>query len=54
MPTEREAEQVKENETELQPDPLMKEGRASRAWVWIVGIFILAVIIVYFIAVGSS
>ncbi len=44
----------RENERELQPDPLLKEGRSSRAWAWIVGIAILAAIVVTFFAVGRS
>lgn len=43
-----------QNERELQPDPLMKEGRSSKAWVWTVGIAILAIVIVYFFAVGYN
>ena len=44
----------RENERELQPDPLLKEGRSSKAWAWIVGIVILAAIVVTFFAVSSN
>ena len=53
MAVDRKAEEITENETELQPDPLMKEGRASKAWVWIVGIAIVVIIGLYFYAVGQ-
>jgi hypothetical protein len=52
MATDRKDENIKENETELQPDPLMKEGRASKAWMWIVGIVIVVIIGLYFYSVG--
>lgn len=42
----------RENERELQPDPLLKEGRSSNAWAWTVGIAVLAIIVVAFYAVG--
>ena len=54
MPTEREADQIKANETKLQPDPFVKEGRASTAWVWTIGIAVIVVIAVYFFAVGYN
>ena len=43
----------RENERKLQPDPLLREGRISRAWVWTIGLLVLAVILVTFFAVGS-
>jgi hypothetical protein len=43
-----------QNERELQPDPLMKEGRSSKAWFWVVGIIILAAIVVTFIAIDRN
>ncbi len=55
MPNDREDNvKVRENETELQPDPLMKEGRASSAWVWTIGIAVIAVIVIFFFAVGRN
>ncbi len=52
MPTEREDQIIQENETELQPDPLMKEGRASRVWTWVVGLAVIVIIGIYFYGVG--
>ncbi len=43
-----------ENERELQPDPLMKEGHASQAWAWAVGFAILAIAVVTFFAVSGG
>lgn len=43
-----------ENERELQPDPLMKEGRASQAWTWTVGFAILVIALVTFFAISGS
>jgi hypothetical protein len=41
---------IRENERELQPDPMLREGRSSRAWIWVVGIAIVAVLAVTFLA----
>lgn len=42
------------NERELQPDPLMKEGRSSKAWFWVVGIIILAAVVITFIGIDRN
>jgi hypothetical protein len=42
----------RENEREYQPDPLLKEGRRNRTWVWTVGAVMLATIIGTLFAVG--
>jgi hypothetical protein len=44
----------RENERELQPDPLLKEGRSSTAWVWIIGTAMLVAIVVTFFAVDRN
>jgi hypothetical protein len=41
---------VRENERALQPDPMLREGRSSRAWTWLVAFAILAVLVVTFLA----
>ena len=44
----------RENEREIQPDPLLKEGRRSTTWIWSIGFVMLAAIVVTFFAVGRS
>lgn len=53
MATQNQTDQIRENETELQPDPLMKEGRASTAWTWIVALAVVVIVGIYFYAVGQ-
>ncbi len=54
MATDPKQQQRRENERELQPDPLLKEGRSRRAWVWTVGIAILAAIVVTLLATSYN
>jgi hypothetical protein len=38
----------------LQPDPALREGRAGRGWLWVVGLVLLAAIIVTFVALTGN
>ena len=44
----------RENENELQPDPMLKQGRSSKVWVWTIGIAILAAVAITFLAVTDN
>lgn len=44
------ADPLRDRENDLQPDPMLREGRSSGAWMWVIGVAIVAVLVVFFVA----